>query len=119
MAVSEWEGTKEEICAHLQMGGNKGELQLDTITRLICMERQKHADLCNALKTIQSVSRAALQRERGVVAKHASLLKWRKPRNKTKSISIKSDKPAISSGFKQWPGTRANPQSEHIEPPVA
>jgi hypothetical protein len=91
--TSKWEETKEEVRTHLQLGSNEGEDELDTITRLVFIERHKYADLCIALKTIQAVSRSALQRERGLAAKHASVLKWRKPRDKEKRLLKKSDEP--------------------------
>ena len=95
MAASKWEETKEEIRTHLQMGSNEGEDELDTITRLVFRERHKYADPCAALKSIQAVSRAALQRERGLAAKQASVLKWRKPGDKEKRIRKKNDDSSI------------------------
>lgn len=79
MTPDKWEDTKEEVCTHLEIGFNKGETELDTMTRLVCIERQKHTALCVALETIQAVSTRALERERGLTAKKATLLKWSTP----------------------------------------
>jgi hypothetical protein len=87
MSNGDWEDLREEVCTYLEIGLKAGETELDTMSRLVWLERQKHVDLCVALETILRVSTAALERERGLAAKQAVILKWRKPKPKSASVA--------------------------------
>jgi hypothetical protein len=94
MAARDWEDMKDRVCTHLEIDSNTGEMELDTITRLIRIERQKHADLCTVLESI--LSTAAFERECGLATKQAPLLKWRNPTNETRGTLTTNEKPTIS-----------------------
>jgi hypothetical protein len=96
MSNRDWEDLREEVCTYLELGLNKGETELDTMARLVWLERQKHVDLCVALETILKVSTAALERERGLNAKKAVILQWGKPKPKSASVDATNGEPAVS-----------------------
>jgi hypothetical protein len=41
MSAADWEDPKEEICAQLFLGKENGEAELETIARIVWLERQK------------------------------------------------------------------------------
>jgi hypothetical protein len=96
MSNGDWEDLREEVCAHIELGRDKGETELDTMTRLVWLERRKHVDLCLALETILSVSTTALECERGLAMKKSVILKWRKPKHTSTNEMVESERPAIS-----------------------
>ena len=96
MSNGDWEDLREEVCTYLELGLNKGETELDTMTRLVWLERQRHADLCAALETVLRASTAVLERERGLAAKQAIILQWRKPKPKSASVAATNGEPAVS-----------------------
>jgi hypothetical protein len=96
MSNGDWEDLREEVCKCLEIGMNKGETELDTMTRLVWLERQKHLDLCVALETILRVSTAALERERGLAAKKAVILQWGKPNPKSARVAATNGESAVS-----------------------
>jgi hypothetical protein len=69
----DWEDLREEICTHLEIGKSRGEAELDTVTRLIWLERLK------ALDTIEHAVAAALDLERGLAIRKARVLQWKPP----------------------------------------
>jgi hypothetical protein len=69
----DWEDVREEVCTNLEIGMIKGETELETITRLIWLERQ------NNLRAIEKAVAEALDRERGLVTRRARVLQWRLP----------------------------------------
>ena len=73
MDASGWEDVKEEVCTQLEIGMSKGETELETMTRLIWLERQ------NNLDAIEKAVAAALARERGLSTKGAKVLQWKPP----------------------------------------
>ena len=73
MNAADWEAVREEICTHLEIGLGRGETELDTMTRLIWLERQ------NTSKAIEKAVAAAIDRERGLVEKKAKVLAWKRP----------------------------------------
>jgi hypothetical protein len=77
MDNSNWEDMREEVCMHLENGMSKGETELDTVTRLIWLERQNSSD------AIERAVAAALERERGPVTRRARVLQWKQPSRST------------------------------------
>jgi hypothetical protein len=73
MDTADWEDLREEVCTHLEIGMSKGETELDTVTRLIWVERQ------NNLVAIEKAVAAALDRERELSARKARVLPWKSP----------------------------------------
>ena len=69
----DWEDVREEVCTLLEIGMAAGETELDTVTRLIWLERQNNAD------AIEKAVAAALNGERGLVTRKASVLPWKAP----------------------------------------
>jgi hypothetical protein len=69
----DWEDVREEVCTLLEIGMAAGETELDTVTRLIWLERQ------NNLSAIEKAVAAALDRERGMVTRKARVLQWKPP----------------------------------------
>jgi hypothetical protein len=69
----DWEEVREEVCTKLEIGMSQGETELDTVTRLVWIERQGN------LGAIQEAVATALHRERRMVAGTAAVLQW-KPR---------------------------------------
>jgi hypothetical protein len=76
MDTAGWDDVKEEVCTHLEIGMGNGETELDTMTRLIWLERLNNA------AAIQKAVAAALDRERGLVIRKARVLEW-KPRSRS------------------------------------
>jgi hypothetical protein len=68
-----WADVREEVCTHLEIGKSRGEAELDTVTRLIWMER------LNTLDAIEKAVAAALDLERGVATRKARVLQWKPP----------------------------------------
>jgi hypothetical protein len=73
MDAADWEDLREEVCTQLEIGMSKGETELDTVTRLLWLERQ------NNLDAIEKAVAAALERERGLVTGKARVLQWKPP----------------------------------------
>jgi hypothetical protein len=73
----DWEDVREEVCTKLEIGMSQGETELDTVTRLVWIERQGNLD------AIEEAIATALRRERGMVPRTATLLQWR-PRLRTR-----------------------------------
>jgi hypothetical protein len=73
MNTAHWADVREEVCTHLEIGRGMGETELDTMTRLVWLERQNHLD------AIEKAVTAALDRERGLVTRRARVLEWKPP----------------------------------------
>jgi hypothetical protein len=71
MDTDGWEDVREEVCTHLEVGNSRGETVLDTMTRLIWLERFNNAD------AIDKAVAAALDRERRPVRRKARVLEWK------------------------------------------
>jgi NACalpha-BTF3-like transcription factor len=72
MDTTDWEDLREEVCTHLEIGMGIGETELETMTRLIWVERH------NNLIAIEDAVVAALNRERGLLIKRkAKVLQWK------------------------------------------
>jgi hypothetical protein len=42
MSAADWEDLKEEICTELLLGKDNGEAELETMVRIVWVERQKY-----------------------------------------------------------------------------
>jgi hypothetical protein len=49
MSTESWEDLKEEVCTYLSIGRESGESDLEIMTRLVWLERQKSGNLYAAL----------------------------------------------------------------------
>ena len=73
MDSADWDDVREEVCAQLEIGMCKGETELETMTRLVWLERQ------NNLDAIERAVAAALDEERGLVIRKSRVLRWKPP----------------------------------------
>jgi hypothetical protein len=73
MDTTGWDDLREEVCTQLENGRNMGEPELDTMTRLIWLERM------NTLDAIEKAVTAALDLERGLNMRKAKVLQWKRP----------------------------------------
>jgi hypothetical protein len=73
MNTAHWADVREEVCTHLEIGRGMGETELETMTRLLWLERQ------NNLDAVENAVAAALDRERGLVTRTARVLQWKLP----------------------------------------
>jgi hypothetical protein len=73
MDSADWEEVREEVRAQLEIGMIKGETALETMTRLVWLERQ------TSLDAIEEAVTAALDYERGLVTRKGRVLQWRPP----------------------------------------
>jgi hypothetical protein len=80
MDGADWEDVREEVCTHLEMGKSRGEAELDTVTRLVWLER------LNTLNAIEKAVAAALDLERGLTMRKARVLQWKPPSRSTRSF---------------------------------
>jgi hypothetical protein len=71
MDAATWEDVREEVCTQLEIGMSRGEAELDTMTRLIWLERQDKFD------AIEKAVTAALNLERGIAPRKAKVLQWK------------------------------------------
>ena len=72
-----WDDLKEEICTHLSIGKENGEAELETITRIVWLERQKCLIFNYALETIKATAASALEENRGAGFTKGKVLKWK------------------------------------------
>jgi hypothetical protein len=73
MDAAGWEDVREEVCTQLEIGMSRGETELDTVTRMIWLERQDKFD------AIEKAVTAALNLERGLATRKARVLQWKSP----------------------------------------
>ena len=71
MDNADWEDVREEVCTELEIGMSKGETELDTMTRLIWLERQSNLD------AIERAVAAALDPKREPLTRKAKGLQWK------------------------------------------
>jgi cell division protein FtsI/penicillin-binding protein 2 len=85
MSAAEWEDLKEEICTELLIGKENGEAELETMARIVWVERQKYLTLTIS-ERLQQFFEAALKAvekpvtspaERGADSGKGKLLKWK------------------------------------------
>jgi hypothetical protein len=87
MSAADWEDLKEEICTELLLGKENGEAELETMARIVWVERQKYLTLSisERLKQFYEVALEAVEihvtspvdRERGVDSGKGKLLTWK------------------------------------------
>jgi hypothetical protein len=87
MSAADWEDLKEEICTELLLGKENGEAELETMARIIWVERQKYLTVPIS-ERLQQFFEAALEAvdkpvtfpvdlERGTDSRKGKLLKWK------------------------------------------
>lgn len=77
MSAGDWEDLREGVCTYLAIGLENGEPELETMTRLVWLERQKSADLYAALEAIEKVLNNLLKPDRSVTGKNGKVLEWK------------------------------------------
>jgi hypothetical protein len=93
MSAAAWEDLKEEICTALLLGKENGEAELETMARIVWVERQKYLTVPiserlqqffeAALEAVDKPVTSPADRERVADPGKGKLLKW-----KTRSRSI-------------------------------
>jgi hypothetical protein len=78
MSVHDWEELKEEVITFLAMGHEEGEAELDTVTRLVLLERQKLDNLLFLLEAIDEIVTAALKSNAEQRGRNSNVLEWKK-----------------------------------------
>jgi hypothetical protein len=87
MSAADWEDLKEEICTELLLGKENGEAELETMVRIVWVERQKYLTVPIS-ERLQQFFEAALEaanehvtspvdRERGADSRKGKLLAWK------------------------------------------
>jgi hypothetical protein len=79
MNPGEWKNLKEEICTQLYLRKESGEEQLETITRMIWLERLKYFNVCYAIENLLRVANSEAYAEKDYDAKKAKVLAWKVP----------------------------------------
>jgi hypothetical protein len=87
MSAAGWEDLKEEICTKLLLGKENGEAELETMARIVWVERQKYLALPiserlqqffqAALEAIEKPVTSPVDRECGSDPRKGKLLKWK------------------------------------------
>jgi hypothetical protein len=93
MSAADWEDLKEEICTELLLGKENGEAELETMTRIVWVERQRYLTVPiserlqqffeAALEAVDKPVTSPVDLELGADCRKGKLLKW-----KTRSRSI-------------------------------
>jgi hypothetical protein len=93
MSADDWEDLKEEICTQLLIGKENGEAELETMVRIVWLERQKRLALIiseelrkaavAALEAVEKTVTSPIDRELGVGFPRGKVLRW-----KTRSRSV-------------------------------
>jgi hypothetical protein len=93
MSAADWEDLKEEICTQLLLGKENGEAELETMARIVWLERRQYLTLTLserlqqfyevALEAVEKPEPSLVDRERGIDFPKGKLLKW-----KTRSHSL-------------------------------
>jgi len=78
MNAGGWEDLREEVCTHMAIGRERGEPELETITRLLWLERQKYVHLTVALvEAVQTKATAAREHDRRTAERISNVLEWK------------------------------------------
>ena len=106
MSEHDWEDLKEEICTQLLIGKENGEAELETMARIVWLERQKCLNLpisgqlrMAADAALQAAEKTSMDQERGAGLREGNILEW-----KTRSRS--TGEPALATGSRE-PGSTA------------
>jgi hypothetical protein len=87
MSAADWEDLKEEICTELLLGKENGEAELETMTRIVWVERQKYFTVPiserlqqffkAALEAVEQPATSLVDRERVSECRKGKLLMWK------------------------------------------
>jgi hypothetical protein len=87
MSAADWEDLKEEICTELLLGKENGEAELETMARIVWVERQKYLAVPiserlqqffeAALEAVEKPVTSPVDREHGADSGKGKLLKWK------------------------------------------
>jgi len=77
-----WDDLREEVCTYLAVGLENGEPELETMTRLVWLEREKNANLSAALESIETVVNDILEPDRRAAVKNSNVLEWKANRTR-------------------------------------
>jgi hypothetical protein len=87
MSAADWEDLKEEICTELLIVKENGEAELETMARIVWVERQKYFTVPiaeqlqlffeAALEAVDKPVSSPVDRERGADSGKGKLLKWK------------------------------------------
>jgi hypothetical protein len=77
MSFEHWEDVREEVRTYLSIGRENGESELETMTRLVWLERHKSGNLHAALEAIEGFVNAALEGDESAAAKNSNVLEWK------------------------------------------
>jgi hypothetical protein len=78
MDAGDWKDLREEVCAHMAIGRETGEPELETITRMLWLERQKYVRLTAALaETIEAEATAAREHDLRTAERISNVLTWK------------------------------------------
>jgi hypothetical protein len=87
MSAADWEDLKEEICTQLFLGKENGEDDLETVARIVWIERQKYLTLTiserlqhffeAALEAAEKPVTSPVDPERGADSRKGKILKWK------------------------------------------
>jgi hypothetical protein len=100
MSAADWEYLKEEIRTELLLGRENGEAELETIARIVWVERQKYLTMTiserlkqfyeAALEAVEKPVTSPVDRERGADSGKGKLLKWK---SRSRSIEASGSPP--------------------------
>jgi hypothetical protein len=87
MSATDWEDLKEEICTKLLLGKESGEAELETMARILWLERERYFTLTiserlqqfyeAALEAVDKPVTSPVDLERGAGSPKGKLLKWK------------------------------------------
>jgi hypothetical protein len=84
MSADNWEDLKEEICTQLLIGRENGEAQIETMARIVWLERQKYLTseqlrkaALAALDAVEKAVTSSTDQQRGVDFPKGKLLTWK------------------------------------------
>ena len=77
MSDGDWEDLREEVCTYLAAGIANGEPELETMTRMVWLERQKSANLSSVLEAIEKVVNDLLEPDRRAAKRNNNVLEWK------------------------------------------
>ncbi len=90
MNASAWEDLKEKISTQLLIGKENGEAELDTITRIVWLEREKCLTLIisgqlrkAAVAALEAVEKTSIEQQSGGGLPKGKVLEWK---NRSRSI---------------------------------
>ena len=76
--AGDWDDLREEVFTFLAIGSKKGEPELDTMIRLLWMERHRNVLLSNALAVMQREMATQPERDQRSIGGMDNVLAWKK-----------------------------------------